>query len=208
MRQAWKKLRYRLEYIGLLVAAKLVPIFPRSAIGVLAKFCGAVASVVDVRGQRVALANLECAFPGKYSTAERRRIVRESYQHFAQTMVDVVNTEIAEWKTGIGINIHEKVRALTLRTASAVLFSRDPAEAYPIGRMLEDWVERCFSMGVWTYPLPVPGTPYHGTSLAWSLFTAPTSRLSRTWRITPGNCAFSSIQSRSCSPVPDRSQTG
>jgi KDO2-lipid IV(A) lauroyltransferase len=90
MRQAWKKLRYRLEYIGLLVAAKLVPIFPRSAIGVLAKFCGAVASVVDVRGQHVALANLECAFPGKYSTAERRRIVRESYQHFAQTMLDLM----------------------------------------------------------------------------------------------------------------------
>src|SRR5689334_21219287 len=45
MSQAWKKVRYRLEYIGLLLAAKLVPIFPRSAIGVLAKFCGAVASV-------------------------------------------------------------------------------------------------------------------------------------------------------------------
>ena len=77
-------------------------------------------------------------------------------------MVDVVKTEIAEWKTGIGINIHEKLRALTLRFASAVLFSRDEAEAYPIGRMPEDWVERCFSMGVWTYPLPGPGTSYHG----------------------------------------------
>ncbi len=87
---------------------------------------------------------------------------RCAVQGYHDIMVDVMNTEIAEWKTGIGINIHEKVRALTLRIASAVLFSRDPAEAYPIGRMLEDWVERCFSMGVWTYPLPVPGTPYHG----------------------------------------------
>ncbi len=77
-------------------------------------------------------------------------------------MVDVVNTEIAEWKTGTGINMHEKVSTLTLRIASAVLFSRDPAEAYPIGRMLEDWVHRCFSMGVWILPLPVPGTPYYG----------------------------------------------
>jgi cytochrome P450 len=87
---------------------------------------------------------------------------RSAVQSYHSAMVDVVNTEIAEWKNGTGINIHEKVRALTLRIASAVLFSRDPAEAYPIGRMLEDWVERCFSMGVWTYPLPVPGTPYHG----------------------------------------------
>jgi Kdo2-lipid IVA lauroyltransferase/acyltransferase len=90
MRREWKKLRYRLEYIGLLMAAKLVPLFPRSAIAALAKICGAVASVVDVRGRRVALDNLECAFPGKYSTAEKRRIVRESYQHFAQTMLDLM----------------------------------------------------------------------------------------------------------------------
>jgi lauroyl/myristoyl acyltransferase len=90
MRQAWKKLRYRLEYIGLLISAKLVPLFPRSAVGALAKIFGAVASVVDVHGRRVALANLECAFPGKYSTAEKRRIVCESYQHFAQTMLDLM----------------------------------------------------------------------------------------------------------------------
>jgi Kdo2-lipid IVA lauroyltransferase/acyltransferase len=90
MRQAWKKLRYRLEYMGLLIAAKIVPLFPRSAIGTLAKICGAVASVVDVPGRRVALANLDCAFPGKYSTAEKRRITRESYQHFAQTMLDLM----------------------------------------------------------------------------------------------------------------------
>jgi KDO2-lipid IV(A) lauroyltransferase len=90
MRQAWKKLRYRLEYICLVMWSKIVPLFPRSAIAVLAKICGAVVSVVDVRGRRVALANLDCAFPGKYSSAEKRRITRESYQHFAQTMLDLM----------------------------------------------------------------------------------------------------------------------
>ena len=70
MKAEWKKLRYRLEYIGLLMAAKVVPLFPRSAIAVLAKLVGAVASVVDFRGRRVALANIDCAFPGKYSPAE------------------------------------------------------------------------------------------------------------------------------------------
>jgi cytochrome P450 len=96
---------------------------------------------------------------------QQRQLVAPPFHRCAvrgyhKIMVDVVKTEIAEWKTGIGINIQEKVRALTLRIASAVLFSRDSAEAYPIGRMLGDWVERCFSMGVWTYPLPLPGTPY------------------------------------------------
>ncbi len=98
---------------------------------------------------------------------QQRQLVAPPFHRCAvrgyhEIMVDVVNTEIAKWKTGTGIDIREKVRALTLRIASAVLFSRDPAEAYQIGRMLEDWVERCFSMGVWTYPLPIPGTPYHG----------------------------------------------
>lgn len=87
---------------------------------------------------------------------------RAAVQSYHQIMMDVVNTEIGEWKTDIRVNIHEKVRALTLRIASAVLFSSDPAEAYPIGRMLENWVDRCFSLGVWAYPLPVPGAPYHG----------------------------------------------
>jgi cytochrome P450 len=105
---------------------------------------------------------------------------------YHKIMVDVVNTEIAEWKTGIGINIHEKVRALTLRTASAVLFSRDPAEAYPIGRMLEDWVERCFSMGVWTYPLPVPGTPYHGMLRQAERIEKALLAMIARWRAEPG----------------------
>src|SRR5438067_13715753 len=90
MRAAWKKLRYRLEYVGLLLVAKIVPLFPRTTIAVLAKIVGAVASVVDFRGRSVALANIDCAFPGKYSTAEQRRIVRESYQHFARTMLDLM----------------------------------------------------------------------------------------------------------------------
>jgi len=87
---------------------------------------------------------------------------RAAVQGYHDIMVGVVQTLITKWKTGRSIDIHEKVRALTLRIASVVLFSRDPAEAYPIGRMLEDWVERCFSIGVWAYPLPIPGTPYRG----------------------------------------------
>jgi cytochrome P450 len=87
---------------------------------------------------------------------------RAAVKSYHEIMVEVVQNQIAEWKTGNGIDIHGKIRALTLRIASAVLFSRDLAEAYPIGRMLEDWVERSFSMGVWMSPYPIPGMPYHG----------------------------------------------
>jgi Lauroyl/myristoyl acyltransferase len=90
MRAAWKKLRYRFEYVGLLLAAKIVPLFPRATIVVLAKICGAIASRIDTRGRSIALANLDCAFPGKYSISEKSRIIRESYQHFAQTMLDLM----------------------------------------------------------------------------------------------------------------------
>src|SRR5882762_3509882 len=90
MRRAWKKLRYRLEHIGLLIAASLVPLLPRPVVVALAKLFGALASLLDRYGRRIALANLDCAFGQKYSASEKRRIVRESYQHFAQTMLDLM----------------------------------------------------------------------------------------------------------------------
>ncbi|PYL77032.1 MAG: hypothetical protein DMF27_06725 [Verrucomicrobia bacterium] len=61
MKRAWKKLRYRLEHIGLLIAASLVPLLPRLVLVGLAKIFGAVAAVVDRYGRRIALANLDCS---------------------------------------------------------------------------------------------------------------------------------------------------
>src|SRR5438132_5701668 len=90
MRRAWKKLRYRLEHIGLLIAAGLVPLLPRPVVVALARIFGALASLLDRYGRRIALANLDCAFGQKYSASEKRRIVRKSYQHFAQTMLDLM----------------------------------------------------------------------------------------------------------------------
>jgi len=62
MRRAWKKLRYRLEHIGLLIAAGVVPLLPRPVVVGLAKISGALASLLDRYGRRIALANLDCAF--------------------------------------------------------------------------------------------------------------------------------------------------
>lgn len=55
----------------------------------LADFLGATMSIFDRRGRKIALANLEAAFGEEMSILQRKKIVRESFQHFAQTMLDL-----------------------------------------------------------------------------------------------------------------------
>jgi Kdo2-lipid IVA lauroyltransferase/acyltransferase len=47
-------------------------------------------STFDLHGQKVALSNLEVAFGNQLSPRERRKIARESFQHFARTMLDLL----------------------------------------------------------------------------------------------------------------------
>src|SRR6266404_2342061 len=90
MRRVWKKLRYRLEWVGLLAVAKLVPLLSRKACFRLALVLGALMSILDRQGREVALANLKAAFGDQMSILQRRKIVRESFQHFARTMLDLL----------------------------------------------------------------------------------------------------------------------
>ena len=89
MKALWKKLRYRLEWLALRAALRLVPLLSRNACYQLAGFAGTVASTFDRRGRSVSLSNLEAAFGDELSPARRKQIVRESYQHFARTMLDL-----------------------------------------------------------------------------------------------------------------------
>ena len=89
MRSRWKKIRYWLEWAGLLLATKLIPLLSRKACLRLGLLLGALTSVLDRRGREVALANLDVAFGDRFSVNERKRIVRESYRHFARTMLDL-----------------------------------------------------------------------------------------------------------------------
>ena len=90
MRSLWKRFRYRLEWLGLLSAAKMIPLLSRDACYRLAMFAGALMSVLDRQGRKVASANLEAAFGDDLSNSERRRIVRASFQHFARSMLDLL----------------------------------------------------------------------------------------------------------------------
>jgi KDO2-lipid IV(A) lauroyltransferase len=89
MRSRWKRIRYRLEWLALFLAAQLIPLLSRKVCYHLAKAGGAVVSILDRHGCKVALSNLEVAFGDQLSSDQRRKIARESFQHFARTMVDL-----------------------------------------------------------------------------------------------------------------------
>ncbi len=86
MERRWKKIRYRLEWLGCQLLAHLVPLLPRRSCVTLANFAGVLAYRLDARGRAVALANLEAAFGARYDEAARRRIAQASYCHFTRTM--------------------------------------------------------------------------------------------------------------------------
>jgi KDO2-lipid IV(A) lauroyltransferase len=92
MRSRWKRVRYRLEWIGLLLAVRLIPLLSRKICLRLAQTLGILISIFDRHHQKVALSNLEVAFGNELSIKARRKIVRESFQDFARTIVDFLWT--------------------------------------------------------------------------------------------------------------------
>jgi KDO2-lipid IV(A) lauroyltransferase len=90
MLSRWKRVRYRLEWLGLWLAAKLVPLLPRKACFHLGQTLGALMSLFDRHRYDVALNNLEVAFGNQLSIQDRRKIAHESFQHFTRTMLDLL----------------------------------------------------------------------------------------------------------------------
>jgi lauroyl/myristoyl acyltransferase len=89
VRASWKKIRYRLEWLALAAVAKIIPLLSREACYRLGQIIGALAAKFDRRNHRVALSNLEAVFGDTLSPARRVEIARESYQHFARTVIDL-----------------------------------------------------------------------------------------------------------------------
>jgi KDO2-lipid IV(A) lauroyltransferase len=89
MRSRWKRMRYRLEWLGLVLATKLIPLCSRRVCYHIAQTAGALLSFVDRDRYHIALNNLEVAFGGAFSLEQRRKMARESFQHFARTMIDL-----------------------------------------------------------------------------------------------------------------------
>ena len=72
MRRGWKKIRYRLEWLALKSATKLVPLLSRKACYRLALLLGSLGASLDRRGRRVALSNLRVAFGDEISSRAPR----------------------------------------------------------------------------------------------------------------------------------------
>jgi KDO2-lipid IV(A) lauroyltransferase len=89
MRSRWKRIRYRLEWLGLVLATKLIPLCSRKLCYRIAQTAGALLSIVDRDRYQIALSNLEAAFGSAISLEQRRKMARESFQHFARTMIDL-----------------------------------------------------------------------------------------------------------------------
>lgn len=89
MKRRWRKIRYRLEWLGLVLLTNGVPLLPRRVIVRLARWLGVMAFRFDKRGRAIAEANIAAAFPNQYTPAERSAIARESYCNFSRTMCDL-----------------------------------------------------------------------------------------------------------------------
>lgn len=85
-----QRFRYGVEWLGLAVASKIVPLLPRSLCLFLARSLGTMASLLDRQGRKVALNNLEVAFCDQLGAHRRHRIMRASFQDFARTMIDLL----------------------------------------------------------------------------------------------------------------------
>src|SRR5437763_6598812 len=94
MRSRWKRIRYQLEWVGLVLATKLIHLCSRRVCYYIAQTAGALLSFVDRDRYEIALSNLEVAFGEAFSPKQRRRIARESFQHFARTMVDLLSSPL------------------------------------------------------------------------------------------------------------------
>jgi KDO2-lipid IV(A) lauroyltransferase len=118
----WKRARHRFEWLLVRLGAAITPLLPRRMVVGIGSSFGWLASFLDRKGRRVALSNLEHAFGSSLTLAQRKKIVRHSYRHFACAMtdlfwspsltkenysryIDVVNLEVVQdaMKTGKGI---------------------------------------------------------------------------------------------------------
>ncbi len=84
----WKKLRYKLEWLGLQLLYTLIPLLPRKAAHGLSKGLGSRGFAVDKRGRNTAIANLTLIFGDEKDESEIEALAKKSYQSFAQTVVD------------------------------------------------------------------------------------------------------------------------
>jgi cytochrome P450 len=97
---------------------------------------------------------------------DQRRLVmpplqKKAVDTYAPQMIDITDRYLSGWSVGETVDIWRKMRQLTLRISAALLFGlEDPLQAAALGQRIERLLDKNFSVGVWSCPVNLPGTPY------------------------------------------------
>lgn len=83
-----KKIRYKAEWLGLVILSALIPRLPNSWAHGLGVWLGDTAYRVDKRGRTIALENLKLIFGEEKPDSEIETVARDSYRSFAKTVID------------------------------------------------------------------------------------------------------------------------
>ena len=89
MRNLWKQVRYRLEFVGCWLLAVTIPHLPRRASLWLAHGLGILYYRFDHKTRAVALENLRLTLEATPDTAARERVARDSFLNASRAMVDL-----------------------------------------------------------------------------------------------------------------------
>ncbi len=89
MKLLWKQIRYRLEYIGCVGLAGLIPLLPRRVCLALSDGVGNLFYRLDRRSRAVALDNLRLTLGATLDAAQREAVARASFRNFARAMLDL-----------------------------------------------------------------------------------------------------------------------
>lgn len=107
-----RHLRHRLEYLIVIAVGQLVRRMPRRFVRPCGTALGRVFYAVDRAHRRIALANVEAAFPGRRPD-ERRAIVRGVFAHFGRLLVELLKFSTlssAEMREAVEFEGDERVR--------------------------------------------------------------------------------------------------
>jgi lauroyl/myristoyl acyltransferase len=84
-----KELRYWIEWLGVALCARIIPLLPLSLLRLLADLAGWLAFHLDRKGRAVALANLQAAFGEERDLSDRKVIARRSLQLFGRSFLEL-----------------------------------------------------------------------------------------------------------------------
>ncbi len=138
-----KKLRYRAEWFGVWLLARLVPLLPRKGSLLLARVLGDIWFFLDTNARKVALANLRLVFGHTMPSQSLPPIARQSFRTLARTALDMMwarrlnGSNFAEWFFYEGLEAGEKI--IKERGAIIVLYHFGAFEWVGLGMGYKGW---------------------------------------------------------------------